>query len=291
MDIILRTQTEVLDDIKNRVRDTNNDRWTSLEKSIALNDALLTWHGRVSIPHIYTISGGWVAGTYEYDLPDYIDANAMQPQMKNLVPWGYYGIRVDVEESETWIDITGWTVEPTATNTRKLRFDISPYSVDARIIWWGRQGPLPSTIPTLSSDMTASDTTLTIGSTPTIHDYGWVKIDSEWIQYAGVTRGTSTTTLNNLVRAQNNTTAATHSNGANVTWGVAAHRQDLLQQLYDQARAYLHEMYLATAGEQERDLHERMVSYYQQKSDLYWRRYVPVKMPRIVIDRRMVPIG
>lgn len=109
---------------------------------------------------------------------------------------------------------------------------------------------------------------------------GWVKVGAEWIGYRGVTVGASTTTLANLVRGLSDTTAATHDEAAAVAWGVGAPNWALFQQLLDQASAYAHEYNLTDGSPKERDLHERMLSYYQGRADMFWRKHTPSRAPR-----------
>jgi len=55
--------------------------------------------------------------------------------------------------------------------------------------------------------------------------------------------------------------------------------------LYDQMRAYLHELFLTNASQQERSMHERQVSFYQQRADNYWKRYTIGYNPRMKLTR------
>jgi hypothetical protein len=52
----------------------------------------------------------------------------------------------------------------------------------------------------------------------------------------------------------------------------------------DQARAYVHQLTLINAAPQSRDVHERMVSYFQAKADAYWRLHTPQRAPRWKVD-------
>ena len=98
--------------------------------------------------------------------------------------------------------------------------------------------------------------------------------------YVGLTRASGSTTLGNLVRGVNDTTAAVHAAAATLTWGVAAPATELYQQLLDQTAMYLHQMFLGQASPNERDLHERMISFFKANADQFWRRYVPARSPR-----------
>lgn len=67
---------------------------------------------------------------------------------------------------------------------------------------------------TLSGGITATDTTITLNSTVGLPASGFIKIDSETINYGYI----SGNTLNNCFRAQNNSTAASHTTATAVYW-------------------------------------------------------------------------
>ena len=67
---------------------------------------------------------------------------------------------------------------------------------------------------TLNGGITATDTTITLNSTVGLPASGFIKIDSEIINYGYI----SGNTLNNCFRAQNNSTAAIHTTGTAVYW-------------------------------------------------------------------------
>jgi hypothetical protein len=67
---------------------------------------------------------------------------------------------------------------------------------------------------TLNGSITATDTTITLNSTVGLPASGFIKIDSETINYSYI----SGNTLNNCFRAQNNSTAAVHTTGTAVYW-------------------------------------------------------------------------
>jgi hypothetical protein len=81
-------------------------------------------------------------------------------------------------------------------------------------VWVQRlDGQTAASITTLASGISATDTTLTLVSTVGLASTGFIKVDSETIQY-GYVNGNQ---LGNCFRGQNNTTAATHSTGASVS--------------------------------------------------------------------------
>lgn len=266
--IFLRTQAEFLADIEARLRDTANAKWTDAEIYRAINDALRQWDGRISCPVVYVSSTNWPATNFGIDLPDWIDDARLRLQQ-------------NVDSSyDKWLDLAGWTITPNADGTRRLQLAFVPQE-PYRIVYWTANGQLPTTVPTLSSGITATDTSLTVNQALDVAPAGWVKIGAEWLSYAGLTVATATTTLTNLTRAQNNTAAATHDAAASVAWGIGTTARNAYAQLLDQTRAYLHELALQNAASTDRPYHESMVSYYQTRADEFWKRWAPVYSPRL----------
>ncbi len=272
----LRTQSEMVTAIQRRLRDTGADRWTASELAQALNRALETWHGRVSVAAMYELPNGWPNDTFEITLPDWMPAD-VQPQAK----WPVDPLLPNEETLSTWKDVNSYAVEPAADGSRTLRLKVMPYNGQVRLFYYVRNGVLPVDAVALSGAITADATSLTVNaSLGEIERVGWVRIDAEWIQYAGVSVGASSTTLENLQRGQSDTTAASHNDAAAVVWGVAAPNQLLFMQVSDQACAFVHELYLTDGSAQERAQHERMVGYFQNRADQHWRKHVPVRAPR-----------
>jgi hypothetical protein len=276
----LLKQSEILIEIRRRLRDPNGSRWTDTEVYSGINDCLLSWHGRVSIPHVYALTDGWQAGVSEYALPSYIRGSIDPQQRRFTTNWLHEaGI---TSETDTWIDIQAFRVEPNGSGGQTLRLDFSPASDEGRVIWWHPNGPVPLTIPALNAGIDSDDTSLVLSTVVTgIEPAGYIKIDSEWMHYAGVTEGTATTTLSGLLRAVNSTTAASHNSATSVYWGVGAHRNDLYGQLYNHVQFYLHGLYLTDAAESERAHHERMSLFNMQRAEEYWRRYTPARKTKM----------
>ena len=77
-------------------------------------------------------------------------------------------------------------------------------------VWINRQsGAIGSTTLTLVGAVTSTDTTITVSNATNLASAGYIKVDSEIIYYSG----TTSTTLQNCVRGQANTTAAAHITG------------------------------------------------------------------------------
>jgi len=70
---------------------------------------------------------------------------------------------------------------------------------------------------TLSGNITATDTTITLSSTADLANVGYIQIGSEVIGYSGVSTTAPLNQLQNCVRGVNGTTAAAHTSGAAIT--------------------------------------------------------------------------
>ena len=289
MELYLRDQGTILNDIKARVRDTGNARWNDSEIYRALNDALFTWHGRVSIPQVYTFLDGFTAGTNEYTLPRYVDTKTIVPQMKRTVPFHWWG-NVAIDDSLTWVDIPGWMVEPDGLGGNILRFDLSPYSAEGRVLWWGHNGPLPTNITTLATELAQFAGNANLTDTVDCSDFGYIKVGREWIQYSSAIFN-SGTYLGNLVRGLNGGAEdATHSSGEEVYFGVAMPRLDLYRILIDQTIIYLNELYLTDAAARETQIHQQLISFHQGRIDKFWRAWVPQRKARMVLNRNFTTV-
>lgn len=118
---------------------------------------------------------------------------------------------------------TGANVAATQADLTITRISVSTYATlpnklqQARPIqvWVQRYNAQTSpTGLTLNGTITSSATTITLSSTVGLPASGFIKIDSEVINYGYITGNT----LYNCFRAQNNTTAASHTTGAAVYW-------------------------------------------------------------------------
>jgi hypothetical protein len=120
-------------------------------------------------------------------------------------------IRTDANSTSNQADltITRISVSTYATIPNKL--------TQARPIqlWIQRYNGQTSVVGlTLSSSITSTDTEITLSSTVGLPASGFIKVDSETINYGYIVGNT----LYSCFRAQNNTTAAAHSAGATVYW-------------------------------------------------------------------------
>jgi hypothetical protein len=117
---------------------------------------------------------------------------------------------------------TGANVAATQADLTITRISVSTYATlpnklqQARPIqvWVQRlDGQTASPITTLASSISSTDTTITLTSTAGLASAGFIKIGNETINYTYVDGNT----LGNCFRAQNNTTAAAHTAGVDVS--------------------------------------------------------------------------
>lgn len=280
---ILRTQSDILSLANNLTLNTAHNRWTDVQVYAAMNMALAYWYKRVQVPFFYTVPGGFINTSLEYTLPDYMEG-PMDVQSLRYQDYPYLVTTLD--GLPMWFDIDNYSIEANATGGRTLRLGSYYYSSEARILWYGYNGPVPTTIPTLNAGIDADDTTLTLASIPTVGRSGYIKIGSEWMQYAGTAEGAITLTLSNLVRGVNGTTAASHLTAASVEWGVSMDRGDLLNALLDSTRRYMMELKLMEDSTIANDVYKNQLNYYEGRDKVFWRAYAPSRAPKFRLGPR-----
>lgn len=280
----LRSQAELLAIMKSVMRDVANARWTDVEFYTAINQSLDKWARRVSVPFLYSLPAGWATGQTAYDLPVWMRP-PLDVQMMRYTSLYHYPSE---DEAAAWIDVPVWDIEPNATGGHTLRLG-SAHNTPGRIVWWARNGHVPTTVPTLSAAITdAAATSLTLTGIPAIGNAGFIKIDQEIMAYAGKSQSATITTLQNLTRGYAGSTAATHLISTACYWCVAAHREDLFAQLMDQTRAYLYGLFLTNAAPVEREHHTFQMRYWQQMADEFWKRYAPNRPTKIRLSRQSI---
>ncbi|MBP8291372.1 MAG: hypothetical protein KAX65_01290 [Caldilineaceae bacterium] len=275
--LYLRNQYDLLNNVESHMRDTSNYRWSEIEIYGALNDAVRSWHGRVSVPATYAPGTNWPDDVHVIDVPVGIDPETAVIQIR------YLPVENSVDQVDTWYDVNGWRTEPTEAFGGQLRVNFQPTS-EYRLLYWFANGTMPTTAPTLGSELSDVATSVTLTTTADVGESGFLQIENEWIHYRGIERGATTLTCQNLTRGLLTSIAATHATSTPVYWCVGTTRQDLYNQLLDQARAFLHELTLIAAAPQSRDVHERMVSYYQARADAYWRKHTPERRARWKVE-------
>ena len=140
----------------------------------------------------------------------------------NLTPGlNTYPLPTDTIDLLDHVIRTGANSESTQADLNITRISVSTYATipnkitQARPIqvWIQRlSGETNPTGSTLNANITASDTTITLSSIVGLAASGYIRIDSETIYYNYIDGNT----INNCFRAQNGTTAASHTTGAAV---------------------------------------------------------------------------
>lgn len=293
--VFLKTQQTILADVKARMDDSGSALATDAQYYLAINEAIRMWGSRVTLPRYYSLPTGFISGTYEYSLPSYINP-PFRIQVKSHV-YSYESLPVSEGDTNvTWHDIAGYDVEPNSAGGWNLRLPTTPYTGDARILYFAENGPINTLTPytgavvtaTISSSATTGNVLWTT-TEPEIGETGYFKIESEWISYAGVDRdlgGSAVTSVHsNLVRGLYDSTAASHTTTTAVSIGVAVDDQRLWVQLYDYVAAYIHGFQLHKATTEDASRHEKLMSYFQQKADNFWRMsgYVGQRRPRMLL--------
>lgn len=266
----LRSQADLLSELNALVRDGSSARWTAVEKYAALNQVLMTWADQVKLPHVYTISGGWLADTYEYALPNYIRP-PLYPELKRFAPYNWDYANTSVPSH--WQDVPGWETVSNGAGGQVIRLYSAPRNLDGQVGFYSPNSRVPTTVPTTSGSTSSTATTMTIGSAIDVSDVGYVKCEAEYIAYYGVDRNAATTVLNNLVRGLYGSTAATHNSGSSVYWCVGVDTPELWRVLYDQWKGCLAEMFLQDGGTHERAAFQQNLGYYSQLAANFFATY------------------
>lgn len=288
--IYIMAQSDIVEELSVRAEIDGESPWTTRQVYAALNGALRMWN-RVRIPYIYTITGGWSGTSFTVDLPEYIDHRYIRPQIRSTAVHPY--VNLGDQTAITWIDLPGWTTEPSGVGGWTLRLTGLPYQDQGRIVFWNNPGPVPlmedGSFATTTGDIDGDSTSVTV-STPvrTIHPVGYVLIEGEWIQYSGISGNAaeSTWTLSNLVRGLFNTSdvSRTHSSGAEVEWGVPADTVNLYEILMMQTRSNLHSMYLASGAPNETERHKWAMRYLDAQVSEMWNGYTPSWQPKMLLS-------
>lgn len=287
MNLYARSQLQLRTEILTMLDDTSNARWTDSQVYYAINQALSMWSGRVLVPHLYQpTSYEWDNNTYEYSLPAWVDERYIQPQMERQIPYNGYPITTD--GTETWVDVPGFSVEPTTTGGRKLRFQTMPFAVSARIIYWSQAPKVFTTIPTLSSQFLSNATSivLTANATDSYPGICYLKTEDEFLLATYNTRAAATITYDVVSRGLFNTFTDTANSATSVYMAVVVPEERLFVQLHDQAMAILHRMRFGLAAPEERTVHSQMVQLYQSQADKFWRSWTPARPIKYKLDRR-----
>lgn len=236
---------------------------------------------------MYTITGGFVAGTHEYTLPYYI-TNHIEVERKGILGT-YSQVAGDVTD-QVWDSVSSFEVYRENDGTLKLWLDFAIDATEARVIWWAPVSPIfeSASLPTLNATISATDTFLVLSADlPYVGNAGFVYIGKEWIQFSGSYEDdtSSFTKLDNLERSMQSSTAASHNSGSTVTMGIPIMQPGLQNQLLNQARAAAHLQILGSVAPDERDRHMDNYRVFQQMAEDFWPQYNSLRNPRFRLGR------
>lgn len=165
----------------------------------SMNLMLIEWANRGI--NLWTVEQGqisMVTGQGLYPLPiDTVDLMDMVIRQNNANTSNQIDINISRIAEPTYMSIPN-----KLTNGRPIQVYVNRQS-----------GMDNATTLTLSGNITASDTTITLSSVSGLPTTGFIKIDSETIGYANIIGNT----LTNCYRGQDGSTATTHLNGAAIT--------------------------------------------------------------------------
>jgi hypothetical protein len=172
----------------------------------SLNIMFADWANRGI--NLWTIEQGTiplVQGQNTYPLPnDTIDL------LEHVVRTGANVAATQADLTITRISVSTYATIPNKiTQARPIQIWIQRYN--------GQTSPVACT---LSSGISATDTTISVSDVTGLPAAGFVKIGSEIINYSYITQttGANSGSLNNCFRAQQNTIAASHNSGDAVYW-------------------------------------------------------------------------
>jgi hypothetical protein len=265
----LRTQAELLTEMKVKTRLGTPARWTDPEYLHALNEVVYTWSDHVKLPRLYTLPEGWRPSQYEYALPSYIRPPLI-PQLLRRRPYTDYAVEAT---TASWQDLPGWETEGNATGGLTLRPHAPPHGLQGRVLYYTPNSRVPLTVPVTSSTVNPTDTIVSLTGAVDVSDCGHIKIEAEYMSYAGVLRDAATTTLTNIVHGLYGSTAATHLPGVQVQWVIAMDTMSLQALLFNQWRAYMAAYFLQDGGSHELSRFEKSLGYYDSLAANYFMTY------------------
>ena len=273
MRLHVRTLTDIKDDLDDTLEAAATN-WTPQRFRRALNRAIREISNKVLIPTTYTLATAWDADTFAYVLPAWIDTNALEAEWQSAT------------DPQNWHALHSFTIERGTDGLNYIRFQSAPFDATARLRYWHANGVAPITDPLLNAQIAADATSLVTKTKVTgIEPEGFIRIEDEYIQYAGVTQGASTTTLSGLIRGVAATTAAIHAADAQINWAIAVDEPIVFTAIEYFTLTALHEMYLNESAARKKRHHQEMIAYYKNAADVIMKQYVPAVSPRFAIDR------
>lgn len=275
---MLVTGSALVNELAGFVRDTSHARWSLAEKWSAINHVVNECSTRVRFPVPYDLS--LVVGTNSYALPDW----AMDlPGELLLYSDDDYTSGVTASY-ERWNRAGLWSLR--TDDTAGVMLDVRPrWDSSAQYIAWASNPVMPQGTFTVSS-LDADGTSLTVTTAETDYEFGnvgFIKLDNEWILYRGVNAAgyPGTLILQSLVRAQDGTAAATHSD-ATLYWGFWYDQAKLRTVMRLIAVSYLMNLPIINAASQELAHFQWNLRWATQETMTFWRRYQPGRSPRVM---------
>jgi hypothetical protein len=250
MNLYIRTQSDILSDIEDDVRDDANKRWKKTEIYRALNRSIR----RMGTPYLPVAASVTFSSSNTANLPAGVR--------------GPLTVEYSDNNDDLWYPVGMYDIAHDADNNLVLSLPHVPgYSV--RVRWHAEQTPVPavSTLPGLTSGIGSSNTSLTVSSSVSVAPVGFVKINDEWIQYTGMSSSGSQTLLTGLDRGVHGTTAASHTASDTIEWGVVAVTQATYEYLRMQTLAYLFGQLIAPVRSAESDNYQWLMQWYQAQAD------------------------
>lgn len=263
-------QNDLANLLRERMSDKRDERWTLQQKHRALNYALRELPIK-SVATSYALT--FSTGESTVSLPDYVEG-PIRPQFKTTA-------------DTRWRDIARWRVEDAMDGTRTLVLGFIPTSSDSvRVMWYFGPGQIPEvgTLPTLNAGITSSETSLVLDSSPRVGTVGFVSIGQEWIAYKGTSTDSTNRALLNLERGTEGTTAATHSEGDIVSFGVPISSEAALNYVIAAAGVWMHGALVSGRHADMSDSNEIAVNLLREERDRAWRRISAMRPSKIVLD-------
>lgn len=180
--------SDLLIELRRRVRDFGDGKWSSLDKAEALRSAFRHAQGHFATEAVYS-SISFTAGVFDYAVPNYVDRIFKIERRPSV------GLQGDSLLSLDWYPMVWWQLHPT-DQTNFLHVDITENAPEVRV-WYLADAPvLPPSQMTLAAAIAPAQTTLPVGpgaATLNIRDYpeqGWLALRQntlfEMVRYNGI---------------------------------------------------------------------------------------------------------
>ena len=163
------SMTQMLSDLRLRLRDGGDSRYSLPEKYAALQDSARSLHGRYGVPSVYT-SLSFTVSVYDYGIPHYIGPNITRIERKYI---GGIQATGNSYVATPWRNIQWWDLR-TTPQTNFLYIDQSEIPLDTRIWYTEHISGLPPAEATLAQAVSPTQATIPINaavSSMGIQDY------------------------------------------------------------------------------------------------------------------------